>query len=113
MIFDKEFRMIRFLNTFFRAAALASCVLYVGCASVNTAKMAGPKDGGISDEQIRDVVERVAKHQIHSLADGDYPMVVNLDQARAAKPPEGIAWNYPWGVALFGMDHVAHETGDQ
>jgi len=113
MIFDKEFRMIRFLNTFFRAAALASCVLYVGCASVNTAKMAGPKDGGISDEQIRDVVERVAKHQIHPLADGDYPMVANLDQARAAKPPEGIAWNYPWGVALFGMEHVAHETGDQ
>ena len=67
----------------------------------------------ISDEQIRDIVERVAKKQMHPLADGEYPAVTNLDEAKAAKAPEGIAWNYPWGVALFGMERSTDVTGDK
>jgi rhamnogalacturonyl hydrolase YesR len=47
------------------------------------------------------------------LTDGDYPAVTNLDEAEAAKRPAGIAWNYPWGVALFGMERVSETTGDK
>ena len=72
-----------------------------------------PRDGGISDSQIRDIVQRVAKHQIHSLADGDYPVVTNLDDAKSAKPPEGIDWGYPWGVALYGMEREANALSDE
>ncbi len=61
--------------------------------------------GGISNQQIRSVVMRVADHQIHPLSDGDYP--ATLDEAKTAKPPEGIAWSYPWGVALLGMERSA------
>jgi len=67
----------------------------------------------ISDAEIRDVVSRVAKHQIHALADGEYPAVTNLDDAKAAKAPEGISWGYPWGVALFGMERSVDVTGDK
>jgi len=66
----------------------------------------------ISNAQIRNVITRVAMHQIHSLADGKYPAATNLDEATAALPPAGIAWNYPWGVALFGMERVSETTGD-
>jgi unsaturated rhamnogalacturonyl hydrolase len=70
------------------------------------------QDAGISDSQIRDIVQRVAKHQIHPLADGVYPGVTNLDDAKSAKPPEGIAWSYPWGVALFGVEREADALSD-
>jgi rhamnogalacturonyl hydrolase YesR len=70
-------------------------------------------EGGISNAQIRDVVMRVARHQIHPLADGDYSAVTNLDEAKAAREPEGIMWAYPWGVALFGMERVSEFTGDK
>jgi unsaturated rhamnogalacturonyl hydrolase len=69
-------------------------------------------DGGISDSQIHSIVERVAKHQIHPLAEGDYSVVTNLGDAKAAKEPEGIMWSYPWGVTLYGMEHEADAFGD-
>lgn len=69
--------------------------------------------GAISDDEIRAVIQRVARHQIHPLADGDYPTVTNLAAAKAAKAPDGIAWNYPWGVALFGMERSTDVTGDK
>lgn len=67
----------------------------------------------ISDAEIRDVINRVVKHQLHALADGEYPTVTNLDQAKAAKPPEGIAWSYPWGVDLYGILRSTDVTGDK
>jgi rhamnogalacturonyl hydrolase YesR len=80
---------------------------------LNSAAAARAADAGdeISDAQIRDVVLRVARHQIHPLADGDYS-ATNLDAAKSAKAPEGIAWSYPWGVALFGMERSTDATGD-
>jgi unsaturated rhamnogalacturonyl hydrolase len=68
----------------------------------------------ISNAEIRDVITRVAMHKANQiLTDGDYPAATNLDEAEAAKRPAGIAWNYPWGVALFGMERVSETTGDQ
>src|ERR1700758_1394634 len=70
-------------------------------------------DGGISDAQIRAVVERVAHHQLQPVTDGDYPEVTSLEQAKAAQPPQGIAWFYPQGVMLYGMARAAGLTRDQ
>jgi len=67
----------------------------------------------ISDAEIRDVVARVAKHQMHALADGDYAVAKTVAEAKSAKAPEGIDWNYPWGVTLFGMTRSADVTGDK
>ena len=69
--------------------------------------------GGITDAEIRDVVERVARHQLQPLADGEYPAVTNLTEAEAAKAPEGIVWNYPQGVMLYGMERSTDLTRDK
>ena len=100
-----------------------STLLALGCAwtaqaqdtaaSSPTAKVAQPDSGGISDAEIRDVVARVAKHQLHPTVDGNYLTATNLGQAMAAKPPEGIEWDYPWGVALYGMMRSTVVTGDK
>jgi len=67
----------------------------------------------VSDDQIRDIVARIAKHLVRPLADGDYPAVTNVADAKSAKVPEGISWGYPWGVALYGMERSADVTGDK
>jgi rhamnogalacturonyl hydrolase YesR len=75
----------------------------------------GPAEisGGLSDAEIRGVIERVAKHQLQPLTNGEYPVVTNLAEAGAAKPPKGIAWNYPQGVMLYGLEGFSDATGDQ
>ena len=65
----------------------------------------------ISDDDIRTLLQHVAKHQIHTLADGDYSAVTSVDAAKAAKAPEGINWSYPWGVTLYGMLRVTDVIG--
>ena len=90
-------------------ATSISLLLITGCNTLPH----GADNGGISDSQIREVVMHVASHQIHPLADGDYSAVTNLDAAKTAREPEGILWNYPWGVALFGMERMAESTGDK
>ncbi len=94
---------------FLRAGAFISLMAVISC---KTAGQKAADDGGISDEQIRDVVTRVANHQIHPLADGAYPVGTNFDAVKGAQPPEGIDWNYPWGVTLFGMEHVSNTMGN-
>jgi rhamnogalacturonyl hydrolase YesR len=82
----------------------------------NNASLTGAtktSSANITDDEVRDVVTRVAKHQLLPLADGEYPAVTNLDQAEAAKAPEGIAWNYPWGVDLYGLIRSSDVTGDR
>jgi unsaturated rhamnogalacturonyl hydrolase len=72
-------------------------------------------NGGITDAQILDVVNRVARHQLHPLKDGDYPAVSGsnaLAVAATATAPEGIAWSYPWGVTLYGLLRSIEVTGD-
>jgi rhamnogalacturonyl hydrolase YesR len=87
---------------------LGLLALLAGCASAHSDSQAF-----ISDAEIRDVVARVAKHQIHPLADGEYSKVTSVEEAKAAKAPEGLLWNYPWGVALYGMIRSTDSTGDK
>src|SRR4051794_6041398 len=72
-----------------------------------------PDLSGRTDASIREVITRVAHHQIHPVKDGDYTPVDSLKAAEAAQTPEGIAWNYPWGVTLYGMLRVSDVTHDQ
>lgn len=102
-------------------AALALWLLNSGCANNATPRTDAPptpgaardNSGGISDTEIRDVVARVARHQLHPLAEGAYPAVTDLADAAAAKPPEDIAWNYPQGVMLYGMERSTDVTDNQ
>ena len=68
---------------------------------------------GITDGEIHDVITRVARNQMHPLADGDDAAVKSIDEAKAARMPEGISWSYPWGVALFALSRSTDVTGDQ
>jgi unsaturated rhamnogalacturonyl hydrolase len=83
------------------AAAVLLPLILSGCAT--NAQNPAADNGGITDAQIRDVVARVAKHQLHPLAEGDYAAVQSVAEAQAAKPPLGIEWNYPRGVELYGL----------
>src|SRR6185437_1433355 len=84
--------------------------------SANDASLEGAAknpEPSITDAEIRDVINRIVKHNMHALADGEYPAVTNLDQAKAAKAPEGITWSYPWGVALYVIIRSTDATGDK
>ncbi len=87
-------------------------VLTLGCALFGAAADTQPDLSGKTDPSIREVITRVAHHQIHDLKDGEYPATDSLDAAKAAAKPEGIDWRYPWGVTLYGMLRVRDVTGD-
>ncbi|HLQ52367.1 MAG TPA: glycoside hydrolase family 88 protein [Terriglobales bacterium] len=102
---------------------LSLCVIagvtLLSCAHTDHAKAPAPTPApsmGIADDEIRDVVNRVARHQLHPLKDGEYPPVQGanaLQSAQAAAKPDGIAWGYPWGVALYGLTRSTDATGDK
>jgi rhamnogalacturonyl hydrolase YesR len=95
--------------------ALVALMLLNNGSRATDATNAPATSGGITDAEIKDVVNRVAQHQIRPLKDGDYTKadVTNaLELAQAAAAPEGIAWSYPWGVTLYGLQRSADVTGD-
>ncbi len=67
----------------------------------------------ISDSAISNVINSVANHWQHPLADGSYPVATHLPEAQAAAEPVGINWEYAWGVNLAGQLHVTDATGNQ
>src|SRR5690348_10518978 len=78
-----------------------------GCATHASSAARGVKSsGGITGAEVGAIVGRVARHQIRSLQDREYPPADSnnsLEVAQDAAPPEGIAWAYPWGVTLYRM----------
>lgn len=94
--------------------AFKNIVLALGLAALTltTGIIRAADNAAISDDDIRSVLLRVANHQIHPITDGDYTAVDSVEQAKAAKAPDGIAWNYPWGVTLYGMSRAADIIGD-
>jgi len=81
-------------------------LLLINCAGPLPAQV-------ITDAQIRDIVTKVANHQIVPIADGDYPAVTSYDDAVKAKPPQVVRWAYPWGVTLYGLLHSVDVTGSK
>ncbi len=92
---------------------LLPIALFAGASLVARAQSAAPDLSGKTDDSIRAVLRLVANHQIHELTDGDYPAITSIRDAEAAKQPEGITWNYPWGVTLYGVIRSTDATGDQ
>lgn len=62
--------------------------------------------------EARRVVESVARRQIAPLAEGRYALD-SWEAVRSNAAPRGIAWNYPWGVTLYGMLRASAATGDR
>lgn len=88
-------------------------LLLTSCTSVNlNGSRQSTSHADASDIPIRNVISRVAHHQIHPLVDGDCAPVDSVAAARAARQAEGIAWNYPWGVTLYGILHVCDAMND-
>jgi unsaturated rhamnogalacturonyl hydrolase len=88
----------------------------LGIALIATSAVAQETQSDLSgrtDDSIREIIRRVARHQQRELKDGDYPAVQTLAEAAAAKPPEGISWSYPWGVTLYGVIRSTDATGDK
>ena len=71
------------------------------------------KPASPEDVAILDVLNRVAKHQLRPLNDGDYRAVSSLSEVTAAQAPDGIGWSYPWGVTLYGVLRSTDVTGDE
>jgi hypothetical protein len=82
-------------NVSLRATFSVALLSFVLAAGFVRADEPAANAGGITDAEIQDVISRVARHQVHPLADGDYFAVNSVEEARAAKSPEGIIWNYP------------------
>jgi unsaturated rhamnogalacturonyl hydrolase len=96
--------------------SLVVVLLAAACANRQGVKPGEPVSAGPDDSAIRDVVTRVARHQIRPLADGEYPPIPAADvlkTADAAKLPDGIQWVYPWGVTLYGALRSTDLTGDK
>ncbi|HVW74646.1 MAG TPA: glycoside hydrolase family 88 protein [Rhizomicrobium sp.] len=93
------------MRRFFQAGVAATL------AALAIATSAQAQD--ITNDQIRDVVNRVARHQLVELSDGDYAPVSSLEQAKAARAPTGIVWIYPHAVGLYGMSRSTDITHDQ
>lgn len=68
---------------------------------------------GKNAPSIRAVLELVSKHQIQTLADGDYTPVSTIDALQSARAPQGISWNYPWGVTLYGVIRASEYLDDK
>lgn len=74
---------------------------------------AAPDLSGTTDASIREVLRVVSRHELRPLEDGQYPHAALAATALKAQPPEGIAWNYPWGVTLYGVIRSTDATGDR
>ncbi len=98
------------MNSDFRCAALAFAFGLGLIAQANAA--ASPDLSGMTDDSIRHVLTVVGRHQLRALKEGAYPDVRTVEAAHAVPPPKGIAWNYPWGVTLYGLLRSTDATGD-
>jgi rhamnogalacturonyl hydrolase YesR len=100
--------------TLLRFALTYLCCALVSQAQPETASPA-PDLSGKTDASIREILRIVARRQVEQLGplkEGNYTPVGSLAAAEAARAPEGIDWNYPWGVTLYGVIRSSDVTGD-
>jgi rhamnogalacturonyl hydrolase YesR len=100
--------------------ALVLALALGGCRHAGTAQAPGapapsvaPTNVVASDAVVRDVVTRVARRNVRAMQDGEYPQVETVSAALEAKQPDGLTWNYPWGVVLYGTQRAAEVLGDK
>src|SRR5438552_2390472 len=87
---------------FKKIRGLAFSLALLSCAQASSEEARTPDLSGRNDASIREVLKVVSRHQIRPLKDGDYSPADSLTALAAARQPEGIAWEYPWGVTLYG-----------
>lgn len=100
----------------FRRLCLAFALCLFTATSAVPTLCGAPDLSGRTDDSIREVVRLVARRQLKQfgpLKDGDYTPVTTLETLEAARRPEGIGWNYPWGVTLYGIIRSTDVTGDR
>ena len=96
--------------------AVPLSLLLLGFISAPSAQSSSPDLSGKTDDSIREVLRVVSRYQLKQfgpLKDGDYSPVTTIGAAEAARKPEGIGWNYPWGVTLYGVIRSTDATGDK
>jgi len=87
------------------------------CATLVLAAASDPRDdqGARYPDQVqrsvKDVVLAVARNQLHSLSDGKYKQG-SWDEVKNIQGTTGVAWNYPWGVTLYGLMRTTAVLGD-
>jgi unsaturated rhamnogalacturonyl hydrolase len=79
-----------------------------GAVAVSAQPAVRPSD----DAAILRTLNAVARHQVQTVTDGDYTPVESAAALKAARAPEGISWNYPWGVTLYGVQRSTDFTHD-
>lgn len=99
----------------------ATLAAILGCNCAVSSRAQTNDFSGRTDESILAVLELVADRQLRVsatnpapiiLADGAYPVARALAEATNATRPTGIAWNYPWGVTLYGLLQAYRATGN-
>ncbi len=87
-------------------------LLAVVRAAEPAAQATAPAAPTVSDEKIVEVLKAVSRHQLHPLKAGDDRPVDSVAAAKAVAAPEGVTWNYPWGVTLYGVLRSTEVTRD-
>jgi len=54
------------------------------------------------NRSIKEALTVIAYRQLREVADGEYKRG-DWNEAEASRPPQGIDWQYPWGVTLYGL----------
>jgi len=70
------------------------CVFFFACPIFVQTEM--------PDRSPKALIRLVADRQIHPLKAGEYRRG-DWETVSASLPPEGVQWNYPWGVTLYGL----------
>jgi unsaturated rhamnogalacturonyl hydrolase len=92
---------------------LVTTTLALGCLALPGAtSRAGSAQPGGTGRSVEEVLRVVARRQVHALADGEY-LRGSRAEALASRPPQGIVWNYSWGVTQYGLQRVAHVLGEK
>jgi unsaturated rhamnogalacturonyl hydrolase len=89
----------------------AMALLFGGCQKKqDQTQMVSGKNG--PPRSIRETVLAVARHQFREIREGRYGRE-SLEQARNHVQPAGVAWEYTWGVTLYGLMRTSEATGDR
>ena len=66
----------------------------------------------LRDRSVREVVFAVAKRQMRKLTEGEWKQGTE-QESMDSKLSAGSAWNYPWGVTLYGLLRLSEVSGDK